>query len=156
MSNDGQSNCSSLEEPIIQHQKYNNNDDENINDSITNINNGDDEVEDADNNKISDNDIPLDNRIISAINKPTQLNNDNYNKKCGYLIAVHRKLSPQDTYFLSHHKSRPGLFGVPLLIPCYDGVTNKELYCSVWMQVSRLLSPLPPTPPDQANHATDW
>ncbi|XP_039429605.1 ubiquitin carboxyl-terminal hydrolase 32 isoform X3 [Culex pipiens pallens] len=72
-----------------------------------------------------------------------------------YLIAVHRKLSRQDTYFLSHHKSRPGLFGVPLLIPCYDGVTNKELYCSVWLQVARLLSPLPPTPPDQSNHATD-
>ncbi|XP_055541927.1 ubiquitin carboxyl-terminal hydrolase 32 isoform X2 [Wyeomyia smithii] len=75
--------------------------------------------------------------------------------KNNYLIAVHRKLSRQDTYFLSHHKSRPGLFGVPLLIPCYDGVTNKELYCSVWLQVARLLSPLPPTPPDQSNHATD-
>uniref|UniRef100_A0A182JE81 ubiquitinyl hydrolase 1 n=1 Tax=Anopheles atroparvus TaxID=41427 RepID=A0A182JE81_ANOAO len=75
--------------------------------------------------------------------------------KANYLIAVHRKLSRQDTYFLSHHKSKPGLFGVPLLIPCYDGVTNKELYCSVWLQVARLLSPLPPTPPDQSNHATD-
>uniref|UniRef100_A0A182S7V9 Uncharacterized protein n=1 Tax=Anopheles maculatus TaxID=74869 RepID=A0A182S7V9_9DIPT len=77
-------------------------------------------------------------------------------RKTNYLIAVHRKLSRQDTYFLSHHKSKPGLFGVPLLIPCYDGVTNKELYCSVWLQVARLLSPLPPTPPDQSNHATDW
>uniref|UniRef100_A0A182NQT2 ubiquitinyl hydrolase 1 n=1 Tax=Anopheles dirus TaxID=7168 RepID=A0A182NQT2_9DIPT len=76
-------------------------------------------------------------------------------RKANYLIAVHRKLSRQDTYFLSHHKSKPGLFGVPLLIPCYDGVTNKELYCSVWLQVARLLSPLPPTPPDQSNHATD-
>ncbi|XP_040155905.1 ubiquitin carboxyl-terminal hydrolase 32 isoform X2 [Anopheles arabiensis] len=76
-------------------------------------------------------------------------------RKTNYLIAVHRKLSRQDTYFLSHHKSKPGLFGVPLLIPCYDGVTNKELYCSVWLQVARLLSPLPPTPPDQSNHATD-
>ncbi|XP_058129653.1 ubiquitin carboxyl-terminal hydrolase 32 [Anopheles coustani] len=76
-------------------------------------------------------------------------------QKANYLIAVHRKLSRQDTYFLSHHKSKPGLFGVPLLIPCYDGVTNKELYCSVWLQVARLLSPLPPTPPDQSNHATD-
>lgn len=73
-----------------------------------------------------------------------------------YLMAVHRNLCRQDTYFLSHHKSRPGLFGVPLLIPCFEGVTNKELYCSVWTQVSRLLSKLPPTPPDQANHATDW
>lgn len=73
-----------------------------------------------------------------------------------YLIAVHRNLCRQDTYFLSHHKTRPGLFGVPLLIPCYEGVSNKQLYCAVWTQVSRLLSKLPPTPPDQANHATDW
>lgn len=73
-----------------------------------------------------------------------------------YLIAVHRKMSRQDTYFLSYHKSRPSLFGVPLLIPCYEGGTNKDLYCSVWMQVARFLSPLPPTPPDQSNHATDW
>lgn len=71
------------------------------------------------------------------------------------MIAVHRKLTPQDIYFMSNHKSRPSLFGVPLLIPLYDGVKNKDLYCSVWLQVARLLSPLPPTPPDQANHATD-
>jgi ubiquitin carboxyl-terminal hydrolase 6/32 len=77
-------------------------------------------------------------------------------RSTGYLIAVHRKLNRQDTYFLSHHKSRPCLFGVPLLVPCYEGTTNKDVYCSVWVQVARLLSPLPPTPPDQANHATDW
>ncbi|XP_058455432.1 ubiquitin carboxyl-terminal hydrolase 32 isoform X2 [Malaya genurostris] len=95
---------------------------------------------------------------LSAIRRPLSANSGgiyNNQPKNNYLIAVHRKLSRQDTYFLSHHKSRPGLFGVPLLIPCYDGVTNKELYCSVWLQVARLLSPLPPTPPDQSNHATD-
>lgn len=82
---------------------------------------------------------------------------DNTNRRAGgYLIAVHRKLSRQDTYFLSYHKTRPSLFGVPLLIPCYDDGTNKDLYCAVWVQVARLLSPLPSTPPDQANHATDW
>lgn len=82
---------------------------------------------------------------------------DNSNRKAGgYLIAVHRKLSRQDTYFLSYHKTRPSLFGVPLLIPCYEDGTNKDLYCAVWIQVARLLSPLPSTPPDQANHATDW
>ncbi|CAD7081508.1 unnamed protein product [Hermetia illucens] len=71
-----------------------------------------------------------------------------------YLLAVHRKLTRQDTYFLSYHKTRPSLFGVPLLIPCYENGTNKDLYCGVWMQVNRLLSPLPLTP-DQANHAAD-
>ncbi|XP_053671807.1 ubiquitin carboxyl-terminal hydrolase 32 [Anopheles nili] len=96
---------------------------------------------------------------LSAISKRTQAYGSASaafsQQKTNYLIAVHRKLSRQDTYFLSHHKSKPGLFGIPLLIPCYDGVTNKELYCSVWLQVARLLSPLPPTPPDQSNHATD-
>lgn len=82
--------------------------------------------------------------------------NTNYRCAGGYLIAIHRKLSRQDTYFLSYHKTRPSLFGVPLLIPCYDGGTNKDLYCAVWVQVARLLSPLPSTPPDQSNHATDW
>lgn len=81
---------------------------------------------------------------------------DGHGTAGSYLIAVHRKMSRQDTYFLSYHKSRPSLFGVPLLIPCYEGGTNKDLYCSVWMQVARFLSPLPPTPPDQSNHATDW
>lgn len=82
---------------------------------------------------------------------------DNANRRAGgYLLAVHRKLSRQDTYFLSYHKTRPSLFGVPLLIPCYEDGTNKDLYCAVWVQVARLLSPLPSTPPDQANHATDW
>lgn len=90
------------------------------------------------------------------IKKLSGVNNNN-RRAGGYLIAVHRKLSRQDTYFLSYHKTRPSLFGVPLLIPCYEDGTNKDLYCAVWIQVARLLSPLPSTPPDQAmNHATDW
>ncbi|XP_059614538.1 ubiquitin carboxyl-terminal hydrolase 32 isoform X2 [Phlebotomus argentipes] len=76
-------------------------------------------------------------------------------KASRYLVAVHRQLSRQDTYFLSYHKTKPHLFGTPLLIPCHEGSTNKDLYCAVWLQVARLLSPLPPTPPDRANHATD-
>lgn len=72
-----------------------------------------------------------------------------------YLLAVHRKITRQDTYFLSYHKTRPSLFGVPLLIPNNEGGTQKDLYCAVWLQVSRLLSPLPATK-DQSNHAADW
>lgn len=72
-----------------------------------------------------------------------------------YLMAVHRKITRQDSYFLSHHKTRPSIFGVPLIIPNEEGGTNKDLYCAVWLQVSRLLSPLPAST-DQANHAADW
>lgn len=72
-----------------------------------------------------------------------------------YLVAVHRKITRHDSYFLSYHKTRPSLFGVPLLIPNCDGGTHKDLYCAVWLQVSRLLSPLPATT-EQANHAADW
>jgi hypothetical protein len=70
-----------------------------------------------------------------------------------YMIAVHRKFTRQDTYFLSHHKTKPSLFGFPLLVPLNEGTQNKDLYCSVWMQVSRLLSPLPPS--STQNHAED-
>lgn len=73
-----------------------------------------------------------------------------------YLTGVHRKMSRQDVYFLSYHKTRPNLFGIPLIIPCYLNGTNKDLYCAVWRQVARFLSPLPVTSPEQANHATDW
>jgi len=72
-----------------------------------------------------------------------------------YLVAVHRKITRHDSYFLSYHKTRPSLFGVPLLIPNCDGGTHKDLYCAVWQQVNRLLSPLPATT-EQANHAADW
>lgn len=72
-----------------------------------------------------------------------------------YLMAVHRKITRQDSYFLSHHKTRPSIFGVPLIIPNMESGTNKDLYCAVWLQVSRLLSPLPAAT-DQANHAADW
>lgn len=72
-----------------------------------------------------------------------------------YMIAVHRKFTRQDTYFLSHHKTKPSLFGFPLLVPLHDGIQNKDLYYSVWNQVKRLLSPLPPASSQTHNHAED-
>lgn len=78
-----------------------------------------------------------------------------YRDQNDYLIAIHRKFTRQDTYFLSYHKSKPSLFGVPLLIPLHDGIENKDLYCNVWQQISRLLSPLPVASRDQSNHAED-
>lgn len=148
--------------------------------AVKNVNDGDDDDEEEEtenvlNGNASSNDeiSECDSRSESESNKCDSRNEKNsiflrndlaingYNdaalkKAGGYLIAVHRKLSRQDTYFLSYHKSRPSLFGVPLLIPCYENGTNKDLYCAVWIQVARLLSPLPATPPDQSNHATDW
>lgn len=89
---------------------------------------------------------------FSRISSHTQ----QYTARVGkYLMAVHRKITRQDSYFLSHHKTRPSIFGVPLIIPNVDGGTNKDLYCAVWLQVSRLLSPLPAAT-EQANHAADW
>ena len=61
-----------------------------------------------------------------------------------------------DVYFLSSQKSRPSLFGTPLLLPCHAGTTNQDLYRSVWIQVSRLVSPLPPSEVHTHNHAQDW
>ncbi|XP_056633766.1 ubiquitin carboxyl-terminal hydrolase 32 isoform X1 [Diorhabda sublineata] len=75
-------------------------------------------------------------------------------RKCpSYLIAVHRKCVRQDTYFLSQQKTKPSLFGMPLLLGFDDKTTCQSLYEGVWNQVTRLLSPLPQS--DQPNHATD-
>jgi hypothetical protein len=96
-----------------------------------------------------------DNSDIS-ISSSCHPNSEIYNSQSDFLIAVHRKFTRQETYFLSHQKSKPSLFGVPLLIPIYDDVKNKDLYCSAWLQVSRLLSPLPPSSSkEQSNHAED-
>ena len=62
---------------------------------------------------------------------------------------------PQEVYFLSTEKYAPVLFGIPLILSVNDSTTLQDLYQSVWAQVSRLVSPLPPR--DSAhNHAADW
>ena len=60
----------------------------------------------------------------------------------------------QETYFLSSSKTKPSLFGLPVIVPCGESVTHQDLYQSVWTQVARLVSPLPPG--ETVNHATDW
>ena len=75
----------------------------------------------------------------------------------------------QDLYFVSPHKTRPSLFGLPLLAPLLwvvdpDDETNmflqtscQDLYRCVWTLVSRLVSPSPPTDNGTLpNHAHDW
>lgn len=61
-----------------------------------------------------------------------------------------------DVYFVSSQKARPGLFGTPIILPCVEDTTNQDLYQFVWTQVSRLVSPLPPSEAKSANHAQDW
>ncbi|XP_073841699.1 ubiquitin specific protease 32 isoform X2 [Musca autumnalis] len=101
--------------------------------------------------------IPLSNGLMASGNLDggvfSRVPSQHY-KVGRYLMALHRKITRQDSYFLSHHKTRPSIFGVPLLIPNLEGGTNKDLYCAVWLQVSRLLTPLPAST-DQANHAAD-
>lgn len=59
-----------------------------------------------------------------------------------------------ELYFLSSQKNRPSLFGMPLIVPCTVHTRKKDLYDAVWIQVSRLASPLPPQ--EASNHAQDW
>lgn len=73
----------------------------------------------------------------------------------GFVIGVHRKMNLMDVYFLSSQKARPGLFGTPIILPCVEDTTNQDLYQFVWTQVSRLVSPLPPSESKSANHAQD-
>uniref|UniRef100_A0A8C4EFH0 Ubiquitin carboxyl-terminal hydrolase 32 n=1 Tax=Dicentrarchus labrax TaxID=13489 RepID=A0A8C4EFH0_DICLA len=72
----------------------------------------------------------------------------------GYIIAMHRKMMRTELYFLSSQKNRPSLFGMPLIVPCTVHTSKKDLYDAVWIQVSRLASPLPPQ--EASNHAQDW
>ncbi|XP_071094049.1 ubiquitin carboxyl-terminal hydrolase 32-like isoform X1 [Haliotis cracherodii] len=73
----------------------------------------------------------------------------------GFVIGVHRKMILMDVYFLSSQKTRPSLFGTPIIIPCVEKTTNQDLYKFVWTQVARLVSPLPPSEAKAANHAQD-
>ncbi|XP_022251040.1 ubiquitin carboxyl-terminal hydrolase 32-like [Limulus polyphemus] len=77
-----------------------------------------------------------------------------YSRK-NFVVAYHRKVIRQDVYFLSSQKTRPTLFGLPLVLPCYDNTTHQDLYHSVWVQVSRFVSPLPPAESGVRNHAQD-
>ncbi|KAL0972727.1 hypothetical protein UPYG_G00193980 [Umbra pygmaea] len=71
----------------------------------------------------------------------------------GYIIAMHRKMMRTELYFLSSQKNRASLFGMPLIVPCTVHTSKKDLYDAVWVQVSRLASPLPPQ--EASNHAQD-
>ncbi|XP_046684242.1 ubiquitin carboxyl-terminal hydrolase 32 isoform X2 [Homalodisca vitripennis] len=73
----------------------------------------------------------------------------------GFILAFHRKLIQQDVYFVSSQKSKPSLFGVPVIVPCCDNTSHQDLYQSVWLQVARLVSPLPPSETAPPNHAMD-
>uniref|UniRef100_A0A7N8YIJ3 Ubiquitin carboxyl-terminal hydrolase 32 n=1 Tax=Mastacembelus armatus TaxID=205130 RepID=A0A7N8YIJ3_9TELE len=73
----------------------------------------------------------------------------------GYIIAMHRKMVRIAQYKLMMLKNtnRPSLFGMPLIVPCTVHTSKKDLYDAVWIQVSRLASPVPPQ--EASNHAQD-
>lgn len=62
----------------------------------------------------------------------------------GFVVAMHRKTIRLDAYFLSPQKNRPGLFGIPVIVPCTSRTRQCDLYKGVWVQVARLLSPPAP------------
>ncbi|XP_068623837.1 ubiquitin carboxyl-terminal hydrolase 32 [Battus philenor] len=71
-----------------------------------------------------------------------------------YLVAVHRKQSRADAFFLAWQRVRPALFGVPLVVALRAGEPGRALYARVWAQLARLLTPRPP-PSGLPNHAAD-
>ncbi|KAL3857432.1 hypothetical protein ACJMK2_012103, partial [Sinanodonta woodiana] len=88
---------------------------------------------------------------MNGSSTPSQKSVDLFN---GFIIGVHRKMTLMDLYFLSSQKTRPSLFGTPIILPCDENTTNQELYQFIWCQVARLVSPLPPSEA-KANHALD-
>jgi len=73
----------------------------------------------------------------------------------GVLVCLHRKMMPQEYYFLSSEKYSPSLFGLPLVVSYTSSTTCQDLYRVVWEQVARLVSPLPPQDQQHTNHAQD-
>jgi len=73
----------------------------------------------------------------------------------GVLVCFHRKMMPQEYYFLSSEKYSPSLFGLPLVVSYTPSTTCQDLYRVVWEQVARLVSPLPPQDQQNTNHAQD-
>lgn len=71
------------------------------------------------------------------------------------VVAVHRKMIPSDYYFLWFQRLRASLFGTPLVLPCQQSTTHQDLYQQVWVHISRLVSPLPPSDATALNHAQD-
>lgn len=90
----------------------------------------------------------------SLVSTSSSVDLTEYSRK-NFVVAYHRKVIRQDVYFLSSQKTRPTLFGLPLVLPCYDNTTHQDLYHSVWVQVSRFVSPLPPAESGVRNHAQD-
>uniref|UniRef100_A0A8C6WKE3 ubiquitinyl hydrolase 1 n=1 Tax=Neogobius melanostomus TaxID=47308 RepID=A0A8C6WKE3_9GOBI len=97
---------------------------------------------------LSDPETPLVNGVTNGHLTPVQ-----DSPFIGYIIAMHRKMMRSELYFLSSQKNRPSLFGMPLIVPCTVHTSKKDLYDAVWIQVSRLASPLPPQ--EASNHAQD-
>jgi len=83
------------------------------------------------------------------------LPNDLGDSSQGVLVCLHRKMMPQEYYFLSSEKYSPSLFGLPLVVSFTSTTTCQDLYRVVWEQVARLVSPLPPQDQQHTNHAQD-
>ena len=95
---------------------------------------------------------------LTSVSPEPELSDDNdeAGPQSGFVVAVHRKILRMDVYFLSSQKSRPSLFGTPLLLPFYETTSQQDLYASVWTQIARLVSPLPPSEASSpSNHALD-
>ncbi|XP_065831123.1 ubiquitin carboxyl-terminal hydrolase 32-like isoform X2 [Oscarella lobularis] len=60
---------------------------------------------------------------------------------CSYLVAVNRKMTPVDCYFLPHQKNRPYPFGLPVIVNWKPGTKQRDLYDDVKKQIERFLSP---------------
>lgn len=88
----------------------------------------------------------------SNMNKMNEMQESPAPRRIQYLVAVHRKQTRMDAYFLPAQRSKPALFGVPLLVGVAHGMSGRSVYAQVWAQVARLLSA---RPRDASNHATD-
>jgi hypothetical protein len=43
----------------------------------------------------------------------------------GVLVCLHRKMIPQEFYFLSSEKYRPAIFGIPIVVSCSPSTSGR-------------------------------
>ncbi|XP_055351752.1 ubiquitin carboxyl-terminal hydrolase 32-like isoform X2 [Paramacrobiotus metropolitanus] len=71
-----------------------------------------------------------------------------------WVVAVHRRMIHNDSYYLAWAKAVPRTFGLPVFVMCSGRTTQRELYENVWMQIKRFIGP-DTAQTEDSNHAQE-
>ncbi|GAV01668.1 hypothetical protein RvY_12345-2 [Ramazzottius varieornatus] len=72
-----------------------------------------------------------------------------------WIMAIHRRMSPKENFYLSWSKSLPVTFGIPVMVACDKSTRCRQLYERVWIQVKRFVRGQDLKDGENANHAQE-